>query len=629
MEEVHFRFPNPITNDRYLPGSYRFWRGAKYREYLPQGTHGSEKIIHTVPVKKENVSSNVKQMGIRSYKFKVPRFDPRSVDKFLPRGGAIMRVVGADNSEDPVTFNLGQARKDEVYEPTYRLPALLRPAGPTGNGVAQPASRPQADAQLRDDLTQTNQRLPTPDPAMDTTPFTKSLVDAAEQVGSSGPFFKKETQTDPQTNVIPQTNDQIIDNQNIFASLDKIMQKQDEYVNRQKVAELQNEKLMDITWQKLEQLEKGTNENDRVLYGKMMDIIGETKVNQNETKRLIDKTNQKLDDELLEIRQGFNATTFALEEQLRILKGVNDKIFETTSDTKAKLDKLFKEQKDIQTTIAANNAQIVLFQNSINQQPNDVQQITALIESNKELTALLNQNQLVIHSENAKERQFMILQCQNVYEAILAVAQQGYVQDGPPSPVDTNADLGSLKIKYARLMKKLEAAHFVYLDKLRKEQEMLNQQVAFYQNQQSDTQQSFAASTVDLLNKVNQAFQILSTQLNQVQIVQQNIQVLNQQNIDQTNIDFTNINFNNNQQFTQNNAQFNFTNQQTNPNFTNQQTDPNFKTIVTGLEMQIAKIEDQIDDDKREKRDEVREKREKGRKLLERRLRRSRSPPQK
>jgi hypothetical protein len=127
MEEVHFRFAVPDTTDRYLPGSYRSWQGAKYREFLPKGTHGSEKIISTVPVKQVDVSGSILQNGVRLPKYSARGDRRRTINRFLPRGGNVMRVVGADDSEDPATFVLGQGPKGGEYDPSYRLKNLLAP----------------------------------------------------------------------------------------------------------------------------------------------------------------------------------------------------------------------------------------------------------------------------------------------------------------------------------------------------------------------------------------------------------------------------------------------------------------------------------------------------------------------
>lgn len=112
----------PDTNQVYLPGSKRFYAHANYRAVGPKGTHEHVKVTLKIPVRQQEAGSFVSQRGVRSYNFKIPRFDPRSVDKFVPRSGSIMRVVGTDNSEDPIAF--ANFSKPEELLPFRQQPTL-------------------------------------------------------------------------------------------------------------------------------------------------------------------------------------------------------------------------------------------------------------------------------------------------------------------------------------------------------------------------------------------------------------------------------------------------------------------------------------------------------------------------
>lgn len=103
MESVFVRVV-PDTNQVYLPGSRRFYSHANHRSVGPKGTHEQGKIALKIPVRQQESGSFVNQKGVRSYNFKIPRFDPRAIDKFVPRSGNVMRVVGIDNTEDPISF---------------------------------------------------------------------------------------------------------------------------------------------------------------------------------------------------------------------------------------------------------------------------------------------------------------------------------------------------------------------------------------------------------------------------------------------------------------------------------------------------------------------------------------------
>lgn len=116
MESLYTRI-TPEKSVTYKPGSIRmFFTKTTFKQKLgfkqlgvinrlgPAGTHLYLGSTIKVPVKQRSSGSFTSQRGRRTYDYKVPRFDPRTVDKFLPRGGSVMRVVGVEDTEDPLAF---------------------------------------------------------------------------------------------------------------------------------------------------------------------------------------------------------------------------------------------------------------------------------------------------------------------------------------------------------------------------------------------------------------------------------------------------------------------------------------------------------------------------------------------
>lgn len=103
MEAVYTRV-KPEQGTSYKPGSIRFKQLGVINRIGPAGTHMHIGSKITVPVKQLRSGSFTSQRGHRTYDYKIPRFDPRSVNKFLPRGGSVMRVVAIEDTEDPLAF---------------------------------------------------------------------------------------------------------------------------------------------------------------------------------------------------------------------------------------------------------------------------------------------------------------------------------------------------------------------------------------------------------------------------------------------------------------------------------------------------------------------------------------------
>lgn len=110
--ESHGRYPaGPSHEFIYKPGSYRFWKMHRGNYIAGKGTWGQTKLTKFNPVKQIGGSSGYlnQKPGIkRSSDFKViVNTGRRATDPFLPRGGNVMRVVGTDNTENPMSFTMG------------------------------------------------------------------------------------------------------------------------------------------------------------------------------------------------------------------------------------------------------------------------------------------------------------------------------------------------------------------------------------------------------------------------------------------------------------------------------------------------------------------------------------------
>ena len=99
----------PTHHFRYVPGANQFWKIYRAKYIAAKGTWGQAELRKFNPIKQIGGSSgyfNQKPSVVNSAKFKsmVNYGTSSRIDKFLPRGGNVLRVIGTDNTEEPISF---------------------------------------------------------------------------------------------------------------------------------------------------------------------------------------------------------------------------------------------------------------------------------------------------------------------------------------------------------------------------------------------------------------------------------------------------------------------------------------------------------------------------------------------
>lgn len=113
--ESHGRYA-PGGHFQYTPGSNRYNVPCKYNIIEAEGTWGSTVLSKYNPVKQIGGHAgylNQKPISrLNKTDMVAMNIGRTAVEPFLPRGGNVMRVVGTDNSEEPIAFDT-RTFKDE------------------------------------------------------------------------------------------------------------------------------------------------------------------------------------------------------------------------------------------------------------------------------------------------------------------------------------------------------------------------------------------------------------------------------------------------------------------------------------------------------------------------------------